>query len=396
MCILSPACHAGTVMYVVYCLLLVIVALGQPLLRQNVTLLDQDVGITGGRILCQQLTGLQGTPLLLAADDVTLPVAAQCDMLYLSFAVLRQWRDADPSSVTVQVLRHVYSTNLPGRVVYQRSWAWSTVGSSVTGQLTRLELTLAQGGMDDDGITRLALTPGATLWIALYVTMAPHQSATGQNAFYWATAASSGTSGHAFAYRDTTNLQHWNLSNWSPASVAGPLLALTDRQMAWRASLHCPVATPAPSVSPTLAPSGVPTGAPTAVNESAQNLTDIGNGGGGGGTSALTPSLVVSIALACLVTLALLSLVWWRRRQRLQREAVQRVDIREKLVRPHTVDFDQFVGRNPFMRDGDEPVRVFTSGREMVNISLSEGSNGAYARILDDSIVDSSDGEQQQ
>lgn len=356
---------------------------------ENVSLVNQSVtsaATSVGRILTQQLLDLSGQPLLVAADDFTLP-ASNCTTLGLSFWTLRTRKSADPNNVTLLLMQQDSRSGGPTtQILYHFTRPWNNAKLNVPTQITFL---LQQGTLDDGGVTRFSLPTNnnRTLWAAIYVSLALNQSSTGQNAFFWLTSLQS--TGSEFYYRDPNNLQLLGFTNWTRANVAGPALGLAERQMAWQVWLQCPP-TVAPSMNPTKRPTPVPSFAPTM--KPIDNTTNITWLGDPGSSSALAPAIVIPLTLACLCTLVLLAVLWIRRRNHRQNEKIPApVDIREKLVKPATLSLDDFASRNPF-QPNEGRVRVFTSGHEMTSVSLSD-SNSIYGEILNDSIARSSDNE---
>ena len=388
-------------------LLLVLCALSlqqQQLTNVSLTLLNQTQA-SSGRVLCQRMPDRQGSPLLLAADDLVLSSslwasAVSCDTLVLSFATLRQRYDRDPSNITVQLMRSV--NNTPATVFFQRTWDsplnninWSVY--TVTPQWSTV--ALRQNDWDDAGTTRFDLQNASFLprdtvfWVAMYVTMSVKQTSTAQNAFFWLSldpvAASDSPN---FFYRDASNLQHWGFTNWTDGAVAAPFLNLPagTKQMAWWAWLQClAVVTESPTAAPTLAPTNAPTNAtvaPTPATNETGNFT-----GPHSSVASLVAGIGTPLVLAILMSGVCVAVLVTRKRLRTQRpseprEDVPSIDIRAAVAYvdehsprpPRTVDFDAFVN-NPLMRSAyDEPARIFTSGREMTDVPLMSGQTTTH------------------
>jgi hypothetical protein len=349
-----------------------------------------------GQILCQQLLDHAGQPLLLVADDFTLPqYPTACDAMTLQLDLTVQYLNVWPNTLILWFMRDNATSAGPGERFFSTSVPYNVNGPDVYTLDSQLVDT-------NDATLRFDLTnetlfPRDTImWLAVYAPLILSQNNKGQNALFWHTAYT-GFGGHFF-YRDVNNLQLWNFTDWTDASVASQRLALPtgSLQMAWNAALRC-VATPVPTPVPTEAITKAPVSVP--------NRTDTVSG-----SKFNVVALGVALPLAVIVTIILVGVivVWLRRGggrlqyQQNQSSATQAIDIRQKLMQlPNQASStssptQQTPQHNPlYTMNLDEPIRgskspqpgpryVFTSGREMVNVPLGD-KNSPFATLLDNS-----------
>ena len=290
----------------------------QPLTILNQSNVYQLFYDLSNHIECDNYTDYFIRPVLRAADDFVLPPytsldtmhrqSSDCNALQFTFVTLRTRQDQDPSSVTLQLFYNNASGGYNGSDVpqdqpfYTRSWcAPNAISCQWDPRLAtplNTTLTLNNGDMADDGVTRfdlsnLSLMPiGRRLWVSFFATVPRHyaRNILRSNTLYWMTLnnlsgstpvvdpldANQGLANAHYQYRDALNTKY-NATRWTDATVIQPLLGVhtTTYNMAWRLALVCDYLEPVPPLPPnTPAPTRVPTTAPTTTSSPSQAPTD--------------------------------------------------------------------------------------------------------------------------
>lgn len=378
------------------------------------------------RVQCQNVTDKAGRPLLQAADDMMwrVPPDSQCDALLFSFTTLRTRQDQNPSSITLQLLRHNGTSGGPSLPFFQitRQWPdnnahWLYDAMGVPQQtdllLQRGDTSELNGARFDPHDTQL-LPRGSTVWVSVWATVPFHLAQAGYraNGFYWATLDNQTQSPIApqnrpFWYRDSSDMLGYGWREWTPAQQVEPWLGiqLATQQLAWRVSLRCVVATPSPTGQPTLQPTSQPTSVPTPVpTVTTPTVTGVPTGPTtvptrDPSTASLnqtqvphsqfnTAALAVPLSLAGALTLCLAIGCVLRRRGLAKPDS-----LRDILSKPRPARTPQVAhAPNPLYGEGsrDGTMRVYTSGHELVSVSLSDvdgETRDAYREIFNDRVV---------
>lgn len=405
----------------------------------NQTNVAQRYPLAPNRVQCQNVTDKAGPPLLVAADDVVLSVpsdAQDCDAVLFSFTTVRTRQDLNPSSITLQLLRHNATSGGPSDAFFQITRQWPDNNAhwqfDAMGVPQQTDLLLQRGDLSDlagatpkrfDLHDAQLLPPGATVWVAVWATVPLHLVLAGYraNGFYWATLTNDTSSSPVsagnkpFWYKDTTDLLGYGWRQWTPAQQVEPWLGIQQatQQLAWRVSLRCVVApptsapTPAPTPAPTLAPIVEPSPQPTTSSPPVATIVPTGPLASPvaltlNETQAVgfnTVALAVPVAVAGTLTLCLTVGCLVARRRALNKRA----NLRELLTKPRSnpklpkdddteIEMAVTYAPNPLYGQGsrDNTMRVYTSGHELVSVSLSdvEGeTRAAYREIFNDRVA---------
>lgn len=280
------------------------------------------------RVRCQELPEIAGRPTFIAADDfvITLPhVAGQkgdCHALNFIINTIRTRNDKDPQSITYMLLYHDPVTNKPGDVFFKRTLSSPNatgIWDSFLGIPRLTTLTIQQGDLDDDNVTRFDfnnntfLPHNQTLWFATYVTMVRNYSSTTskENAFFWVTLNNyTGSTpvvdplyketqsnitliNHHYQYMviDIYNQLKYNFSEWTDANIAQSKIGVSTKtyNMAWSVTLQCTFQSPTPP-STILAPSNAPSDSPIIITSPPVPINTISS------TPSATPNATLSTA----------------------------------------------------------------------------------------------------
>lgn len=400
----------------------------------NQTNAEQRNPVTTNRVQCQNVTDKAGSPLLVAADDVVLSVptdAQSCDAVLFSFTTLRTRQDLNPSSITLQLLRHNDTSGGPSGAFFQITRQWPDNNAhwqfDAMGVPQQTDLLLQRGDTDELNGARFdlhdaqLLPPGATVWVAIWATVPLHlvQAGYRANGFYWATLTNASSSSSVspqnkpFWYKDTTDLLGHGWQQWTPAQQVEPWLGIQQatQQLAWRVSLRCVVApptlaptsipTPAPTSGPTEGPSPQPTTSSPPVATFSPTLPLASPVFIGSLNETQVPgynTVALAVPLAVAGTLALCLAVGFLVARR--RALSKRANLRELLTKPRSerkpeteMEMEMVsYAPNPLYGQGsrDNTMRVYTSGHELVSVSLSdvEGeTKAAYREIFNDRVA---------
>ncbi len=169
------------------------------------------------RIVCQRFTDANSaSAFLYAADDFIVPsqldLQLQYNALQIQLGLMRMRHDADPQSLTVQLMRNGIGDS-PGALLYayQYTLNWSATQLYVPFNLT---LQLRQGDINAmDNATPfdpMQLPRDTRLWLALYATGPRDLSLSGmeENTLFWSTAqprTGAPSNNRPFYFRDARN-----------------------------------------------------------------------------------------------------------------------------------------------------------------------------------------------
>jgi len=211
------------------------------------------------RLVCQKFSDIQPQqPCLHAADHFSLPlnISSAINTLYFSFLIRRVRHDADPDSITLQLMYdNTVKPNSPGSVFFSKTVRapnnppmWSNVSNEEL-----INLNVSQGEWDGDVMFDLANTSflprEKRLWLGLFVTGERHYRADpyAENIFYWCTTDQAARVGDKtpYYYKDEADFMTGGFTNWTNGTVVQIAFGLKaeEKHMAFSLTLLAVVPT---------------------------------------------------------------------------------------------------------------------------------------------------------
>lgn len=286
------------------------------------------------RIISQHFTdSVSHNAFLYACDDFVVPSAAGPNItaLWFNFTLARTRSDANPQSITLQLLTTTTTPTAPATpsqsVLYNQtsnnSALWNNAQLNAPFTLSFV-VPLLNG--------TVSIPRDQRLWVTLFATGPRDLTSSGlsENCLYWMTAAQSalvepylaGTnlSNSQYFFRDVTNVLGDGFTQWTSAEAIEPSLDIASgtRNMAFSLALMLPSDPPLPEPEPEPEPSVV-SAAPLGniSNQDDQNNT-LGNNTGGvsGSSSARSVALGILIPGGLVLCCVIAAYVWLVKRKR--------------------------------------------------------------------------------
>ena len=315
--------------------------------RADQTILTQQPGSPNpaNRIISQHFTdSVSHNAFLYACDDFVVPSAAGPNVtaLWFNFTLARTRSDANPQSITLQLLTSTPATAAtPSQSTlfsqtYNNSALWNNAQLNAPFTLSFVVPLLLQNG------TGVAIPRDQRLWVTLFATGPRDLTISGlsENCLYWMTAAQSalvepylaGTniSNSQYFFRDVTNVLGDGFTQWTSAEAVEPSLDIASgtRNMAFSLTLmlSSDPPLPEPEPEPVPEPTAAPTGNITGEND---NNSTVNGTQGVTGSSARSVALGILIPLAIGLCILVACYVWLvkrkRDRKKLQADAAKQV-----------------------------------------------------------------------
>lgn len=362
---------------------------------------------TANKVMCQKIMDRLDHPLIIAADDVILPVQEvwltrwgikNCSSATFSFTTIRTRNDLNPYNITLQLMRHDEKENRPGDIFFVKTLAWPTNNVrwlyDIIGIPSQNDITLQHGELADDDTTRFDLANpdflrlGTRMWVAFYVSLPWHMGQSLRtNSMYWVTLADTigsspiqsfpgdNTVNHHFFYKDAYDLEKFGFRNWTDATIVSPYIGITPstNQLAWSLSLQCTGVPPSPTILPPPVMTTPPTKSPTEEEEPPFIYNNTNQTNGTMGVTALNHSLILGLTLTLLlpfiiVLIVVVSCFIWRKKKR---NAALQTNIKQRLS-----DFEyQVPNRNPLsMPSTGTGKQSFTDAAHFRDVPLNNES----------------------
>lgn len=383
-----------------------------PNVSRNITILNQTNAYERypnllNRIMCQNITDKYLSPLLVAADDVMIPPTAyfqslnilqgirDCSTMQFGFTTIRTKNDLNPTSLTLELMRHDDVSQAPGTTFFKKTFPWPSNNVEWRHDFIAMPwqsmIVLQLNELGDDGVTRFnfhdpIFFPASRVWFSFYATVSQHiNSQFRMNSMYWvtlnnntdsvSTSAMPAQPNYDFVFRDPANLLHYNFVNWTTARLIEPVMRIvpTTNNLAWTLSFSCAVSTqptgapttPVPTLAPTILITPVPTRNDT-------NLTH--NRDYDPVRLALAIALPLTFVVLCLIIWC--CLVMYRKMKQRRAQTTKKTNIKNLLLSPINDDpFKEYTipSVNPLKQQQIQPTAIFTSGNEWVPVPLGEG-----------------------
>jgi len=243
-----------SVVLLTFLLVLVTTRRGE-IVTERVPILDQlNASLDpSNKLVSQKFTDiLPQMPMLRGADDFVLPanISANITMMQLSFAIVRQFRDSDPDSITVSLMYNDPLTQGPGQVFFTKSirapnnpprWHNDSlnVAEVITFNITQNEESATNPSVYFNFGDPAFLPRQTRLWLTMYVTgsrsydIAPPHA---ENVLFWCIAANAPPppvnntwQDAPYFFMDEADIMGRGLTNWTNASRAESPLGFVSR-----------------------------------------------------------------------------------------------------------------------------------------------------------------------